>query len=116
MLEGRLHVQISMLRMSSILMMILLISPVVRDCCLPVTHFLPCHESKHGDDAACFSNQEAITGTRSSFTERPMDGGLCALPLQLSRSLGNVAYAPREALRIHTAHTDLFLWTGALLI
>jgi hypothetical protein len=53
-----------MLRVCSFLMMILLTTPIVRDCCLPVTQVSPCHESKHTDDEKCFSNQQATAETK----------------------------------------------------
>src|SRR5262245_6956468 len=57
----------AMLRVGSLLMMFLVTVPMVRDCCLPVTHLLPCHESKHTDDVACFSNQQAIAETKTAI-------------------------------------------------
>src|SRR5262249_12741133 len=56
-----------MLRVGSLLMMFLVTVPMVRDCCLPVTHLLPCHDKDHGADVTCFSNQQAITETKSAL-------------------------------------------------
>ena len=58
----------AMSRLGIVLLMLLMTWPMVRDCCLPVTHNLPCHESKPkpADDATCFSTQEAIAETKTA--------------------------------------------------
>src|SRR5207249_10007191 len=57
-----------MSRLGTVLLMFLMTWPMVRDCCLPVTHALPCHESKPKptDDTTCFSTQEAIAETKTA--------------------------------------------------
>jgi len=57
----------AMSRLGTVLLMLLMTWPMVRDCCLPVTHALPCHESKPKptDDTTCFSTQEAIAETKT---------------------------------------------------
>jgi hypothetical protein len=56
-----------MSRFGTILLMFVMTWPMLRDCCLPVTHNLPCHESqpKPADDSTCFSIQEAIAETKA---------------------------------------------------
>ena len=58
----------AMSRLGIVLLMLLMTWPMVRDCCLPVTHNLPCHESKPKptDASTCFSTQEAIAETKSA--------------------------------------------------
>src|SRR5438046_8915270 len=56
-----------MSRLGTVLLMLLMTWPMVRDCCLPVTHALPCHESQPEptDDTTCFSTQEASAATKT---------------------------------------------------
>jgi len=108
----------AMLRVGSFLMMILLTTPMVRDCCLPITHALPCHESKHADDETCFSNQQAIAETK----------GVVALKITLNHWVPSVVVlhsddfpvvrlAANEVALAHTPDgTNLYLHTGAFLI
>jgi hypothetical protein len=109
----------AMLRVGSFLMMMILLTmPMVRDCCLPIAHALPCHESKHADDETCFSNQQAIAETK----------GVVAFKITLNHWVPSVVVlhsddfplarlAPNEVARAHTPDvTDLYLHTGALLI
>src|SRR5215510_11890259 len=56
-----------MLRLGSLVMVFLVTVPMVRDCCLPVTQRLPCHETQHTDDVTCFSNQQAIAETKTAL-------------------------------------------------
>ncbi len=58
----------AMSQVGTVLLMLLMTWPMVRDCCLPVTHSLPCHESKPKptDDATCFSTQEAIAESKAA--------------------------------------------------
>ena len=57
-----------MSRLGTVLLMLLMTWPMVRDCCLPVTHTLPCHESKPKplDDSTCFSVQEAVAEAKTA--------------------------------------------------
>jgi hypothetical protein len=109
---------VTMLRVISFVMMILLTTPMVRDCCLPITHASPCHESKHTDDERCFSNQQAIAETK----------GVAAFKITLNHWFPSVVIlhsgdfplarlAAYEVARAHPPNgTDLYLHTGALLI
>src|SRR5437667_11912671 len=83
-----------MSRLGTVLLMLLMTWPMVRDCCLPVTHNLPCHESKpkHADDATCFSTQEAIAETKTA-------------PCRVVRDVipgGNAAEVSSEIAQIHS--------------
>jgi hypothetical protein len=107
-----------MLRVGSFLMVILVTTPMVRDCCLPVTQVSSCHESKHTDDEKCFSNQQAIAETKGAVAFKitldhwfPSDGILHPGDLPLVR------LAAYEVARAHPLDgMDLYLHTGALLI
>ena len=107
-----------MLRVGSFLMMVLLAAPMVRDCCLPVTHSLPCHESKHADDEDCFSNQQAIAETKSvAAVTIALDHWFPSVAVLHSGCFPVVRDAAYEVARtrLHDG-TDLYLRTGALLI
>ena len=106
-----------MLRPGSLLMMLFLMVPIVRDCCLPVIHALPCHESKQADDETCFSNQQAIAETNGGLSvSSPNDHQLAVAddvksgmftPIRLT--LARIHDVPRPI-------SDIYLRTGALLI
>jgi hypothetical protein len=100
-------------------MMVLLAAPMVRDCCLPVTHSLPCHESKHADDEACFSNQQAVAEAKgvAAFTIT-LEHWFPSVTVLHSGSFPEVrGAASYEVARAHPYdRTDLYLRTGALLI
>ena len=106
-----------MLRLGSLLMVFLLTVPMVRDCCLPVTHLLPCHGSKHSDDVTCFANQQAIAETKTAigvssptdFACSLSDDAKSAIFTQLRRTSARVRL-------VRTPTTDIYLRTGALLI
>jgi hypothetical protein len=107
----------AMLRLGSLLMMFFLMVPIVRDCCLPVIHALPCHESKQADDETCFSNQQAIAETKGGLSvSSPND-----YQLSVADDVKSAMFTPiRLTLaRIHhvpTPISDIYLRTGALLI
>src|SRR5262249_18378997 len=106
-----------MLRLGSLLVMFLLTVPMVRDCCLPVTHGLPCHESKDADDETCFSNQQAIGEAKSGLSvstsidyQLPIaDDVKSAMFTQIGLTLDRIHLVP-------TPISDIYLRTGALLI
>jgi hypothetical protein len=98
-------------------MMLFLIVPMVRDCCLPVIHALPCHESKHADDETCFSNQQAIAETKSGLSVSSPDEYQFAIADDVTSAI----FTPigLTSARIHLVSTpirDIYLRTGALLI
>jgi len=107
-----------MLRVGSFLMMILLAAPMVRDCCLPITHALPCHESKPADDEACFSNQQAIAATKDIAAFKiAIDHWFPSAAVIHSEGFPELRDAAREVARAHSRDgIDLYLRTGALLI
>jgi hypothetical protein len=108
----------AMLRVASFVMMILLTTPMVRDCCVPITHVSPCDESKQTDDETCFSNQQAIAETK----------GVVAFKITLNHWFpcvviphsGDFPLVRPAAYEVAWAHPldgmDLYLRTGALLI
>jgi hypothetical protein len=107
-----------MLRVGSFLMMILLTMPMVRDCCLPIAQPLPCHESKHADDMACLSNQQAIAETKGVVAFKiTIDHWFPSVVVFHSEDFPLVRPAAYEAALQHPPDgTDLYLHTGALLI
>jgi len=106
-----------MVRFGSLLMILLLAVPFVRDCCLPVTQPLPCHQQKHADDVTCFSSQQAIPETKTalgagSFSEYN-------LPVTVDAQSAIRTQVPRasdKAMLVPPPHSDIYLRTGALLI
>jgi hypothetical protein len=106
-----------MLRVGSLLMMFLVTVPMVRDCCLPATHLLPCHESKHSDDVTCFSNQQAITETKIAIgTESSIHYESAIAPDTKSAMLTQIRLELERITLAPTPIRDLYLRTGALLI
>jgi hypothetical protein len=106
-----------MQRFGLFLILVLLFVPLVRDCCLPVTHNLPCHESKPINDVACASISQAITEGKGSVTVAPSAdsrispttfGELCH-PCGMTTAMDKIPF-------VDTTATDLYLRTGALLI
>ena len=107
-----------MLRVASLLMMAVLVTPMVRDCCLPVMPAPPCHGARQSEDLACSSNQQAIAETKSA------NAGRCSFEYQLD--IGKVIHSgiligvpSTTAQGITLAcipKTDIYLHTGALLI
>ena len=106
-----------MLRIGSFLMMVLLTAPMVRDCCLPVAHALPCHQSDHSAEVSCFAEPQAIAESKNT----------AALKLSIEYGLpaDSVLYWPIFDPMLCAAHaaglpglavTDIYLRTGALLI
>ncbi len=104
-------------RFGSLLMILLLGVPLVRDCCLPIAHSLPCHESKQSVDAACSALLQAIAepkttiGGNSSFDYVVPDENATqsAIIVQVQSSLDHATFAPRLI-------ADIYLRTHALLI
>ena len=107
----------AMLRLGSLLMVFLVTLPVVRDCCMPVTQRLPCHETRHTDDVTCFSNQQAIAETKTALGvsssidyQGPIaDDAKSAISTQIRRASDTVTLVP-------IPRVDIYLRTGALLI
>jgi hypothetical protein len=106
-----------MFRLGSLLMNLALTAPLVVDCCLPVTHPLPCHGSKHTDDVTCSSNQQAIAETKATLGidlshdyELPIaHHATSAIPIQTRGPAHRVTF-------YLLPNGDIYLRTGALLI
>jgi hypothetical protein len=106
-----------MRRFGLVLMMLVLIWPMVRDCCLSVTHSLPCHGSKHTEDVACASNQQAIAEAKAALTAKYFAG--YRLPIadcSYSGALAHVRSVVDATAAGSAPTTDIYLRTGALLI
>ena len=106
-----------MFQLGSLLMMIVLTAPMVRDCCLPVTHSLPCHEQKHTGDITCDPNLLATTVNKPPLADR-LSLALEMLALhQASRSLATpIRQIPPRIGPDDSPPIDLYIRTGALLI
>src|SRR5215510_2889284 len=104
-----------MLRAGSLLMILLVTVPMVRDCCVPVTHLLPCHESEHGRDVACFSNQQAIAETKGAVVSSSVDYPCPTVVDAKSAIVTHIRRAPERSTLVPT-QTGISLRTGALLI
>jgi hypothetical protein len=106
-----------MQRFGWVLILVLLFVPLVRDCCLPVTHSLPCHESRATEDVACASISQAIAEGKGTVTVgpsadgriSPMTFGALYHPCGMTTAMDKVPFVDMTA-------TDLYLRTGALLI
>ena len=97
-------------------MLVVLAFPMVRECCLPVTRALPCHETKHTVDLTCYSNQQVIEtklalGLGSSGPyETPI-----APEKVFAFGLDNRKISTTSVFDL-TSPSDIYLRTGALLI
>jgi hypothetical protein len=108
----------SVMRIGSFVMVLFLVIPLVRDCCLPVTHSLPCHQqSKRTDDNACDALLQAVNETRSApVCERAVQQAAFiagAGPSQVPATAHRLGHELRFT---HTSSTDIYLRTGVLLI
>jgi hypothetical protein len=105
-------------RVASILMMVVLSIPLVRECCVPVAVPLPCHHEQpiNPNDPACAAAQTAVAETKVSHgavlrIESPAlisDSSVLKTALSLFTS-EEVAHPTIPA-------TCIYLRTGALLI
>jgi len=107
-----------MFRLGSLLMMVLLTVPIVRDCCLPVVHTPQCNDSNRTEDVTCSSNQQAITETRADVAlNAAVD---CEISIAANMYSAMPTHTRSAAERIATAATpatpDLYLRNGVLLI
>src|SRR5215510_7382887 len=106
-----------MSRLGSLVMVFLVTVPMVRDCCLHVALWPPCHETRHTDDVTCFSNQQAIAETKTALGvsssldyQCPLaDDAKSAIVTQIRRASDTVTLVP-------IPRVDIYIRTGALLI
>ena len=103
-----------MLRFSSLLVIVLLTVPAIRECCLPSVQVLPCHGTSPGSDESCILNQQAIVPVNSS------DSALfiaVSRPIIVNRDGSDplVALAGQPVLP-HPFISEISLRTGAFLI
>jgi hypothetical protein len=107
---------ISMLRVGSLLVIVLLTVPAVRDCCLPPAQIVPCHGTSPGADQSCILNQQAIIPVTSS------DGAswITVFPLPITsvytEDQYSLAFFAGGRTLPHVFIPDINLRTGALLI
>jgi hypothetical protein len=106
-----------MFRLGSFLMMIVLAAPMVRECCLPIVHAFPCHESKPTDDITCSASLQAIAETKAATGIRPSP--VLVLPALYPVSLAFAVAELRTSARTDlnpSPPIDIYIRTGALLI
>src|SRR5262245_31950929 len=56
----------AMVRFGSLLVIVLLTVPMVRECCLPPAQVLPCHGTSQSADESCILNEQAIIQSNNS--------------------------------------------------
>ena len=106
-----------MLRFGSLLMVLLLTVPMARDCCLPITHSWPCHESKRSGDETCFSGQQAIAQNKPTLAPKfSVEHQLFLTEASHTQKLRPTRRAADRDIVAEKHMTDIYLRTGALLI
>ena len=109
----------TMTRLSSLSIILFLIMPMVRECCLPVTPTLPCHETRRTDDLSCTSNQQAIFEGKAAPDMRAtvLWYDLPAMHLAIPAVVPPLHVWVAEDITTYSPPpSDLYLRTGALLI
>jgi len=105
---------IAMLRFSSLLVIVLLTVPTVRECCLPPAQVLPCHGSNPGTDEPCVVNQQAIIPIHSDAASFV---AVFPFPIIVNRADSNpAADLAGQLIFPHPFISDINLRTGAFLI
>ena len=107
-----------MFRFGSLVMTLLLIGPVVRDCCLPVIHPATCHEKPYMymDDVACSSSQQVVAEAEGRFAGMSSPEYQNPQPEFATPAIpGQVLSSPGAVTSDHPP-SDIYLCTGALLI
>jgi hypothetical protein len=106
----------SLLRIGSLLMILLLGVPIVRDCCLPLTQAQPCHAEKHDDDVTCSARQQAVAENKAAAVTTPVleQFDIAADPTpRVLMEVRSLIYRPISA---QLPANDIYLRTGTLLI
>jgi hypothetical protein len=105
----------AMLRFGSLLVIVLLTVPMVRECCLPPAQVLPCHGTSPGGDESCVLNQQAIIPVDSSNVVSCIE--VFSFPIIVNRddSYPSADLAGQPVLP-HPFIPDINLRTGSLLI
>jgi hypothetical protein len=107
----------ALLRLGSLVMVFLVTVPMVRDCCLPVTQRLPCHETQHTDDVACFSNQQAIAETKTALSVSSSIDYQCPIADDAKSAIFTQIRCASDTVTLVPIPTvDIYLRTGALLV
>jgi hypothetical protein len=104
-----------MLRFSSLLVIVLLAVPLVRDCCLPPAQTLPCHGASPGEDQSCILNQATIIPVSSDAASLMAVFPFPITTVDADHSYPLAGLAGPLALP-HLFISDVNLRTGALLI
>ena len=77
-------------RVGSLILTLLLMTPMVGDCCLPVSHGEPCHASWHSDTVTCVVAESKATVTADPAVEcyTEISGNVVPHSLTLSEYTG----------------------------
>ena len=103
------------LRLGSLLTILLLVAPTVRDCCLPVTQSQPCHESKHHNEVTCSAVRQTIADNKEAVTT-PVQGQFYIAADPIPTTLTEVRCAIHRAVSMPLPENDIYLRIGTLLI
>jgi hypothetical protein len=106
-------------RVASLLMMLVLSVPMVRECCVPVTLPLPCHHQQpvNPNDATCAAAQTAIAETKMSLGAGSAGESICPTSEYPSSAvLAVLPFITGEIAHFTIPATSIYLRTGALLI
>src|SRR5437867_3787679 len=106
----------SMRRTGLFLLMMFLVVPVLRECCLPAIATHHCHESSDSGNPSCLPNAVVGTENRTTVAFFAQDFGLAEGMTGDSTQFGSMGSATVELTSPHTHPVDLYLRTRALLI
>jgi hypothetical protein len=105
----------SLLRLGSLLMILLLGVPIVRDCCLP-TQAQPCHAAKHDDDVTCSARQQAVAENKAAAVTTPVLDQFAIAADPTPRVLMEVRSMIFRTISVQLPANDIYLRIGTLLI
>ena len=106
----------AILRLGSMLMILLVTAPTVRDCCLPVTQDEPCHESKHDNDVTCSARQQVVAENKAAAVTTPVLDQFAIAADPTPRVLMEVRSMIFRTISVQLPANDIYLRTGTLLI
>ena len=106
----------AILRLGSLLMILLVTAPTVRDCCLPATQAQPCHASKYDDDVTCSARQQAVAENKTAAVTTPVLDQFDIAADKTPRVLMEVRSMIYRTISAQLPANDIYLRTGTLLI
>jgi hypothetical protein len=104
-----------MVRLGSFLMIVLLATPMARQCCLPSVQVPSCHGANTTGDEPCVSNQQVVVQPSSDNTDQFGKIESFSSDTYLRDSVACLACAA-DTVAVPHLITDIYLRTGALLI